>query len=123
MTSDARRELDAALHLLDRQVIDKDGRPAGKVDDLELTERKDGAPYVSAILSGSGALGPRISRRWGRWGTWLTSLHRVDFSLVHRIGSDVSVIVSADDLGAHDAERWARDHVIGHIPGARHASE
>jgi hypothetical protein len=115
--------LDAALHLLDRQLLDVDGTPAGKIDDLELTERKDGPPFVSAILTGAGALGPRLSRSWGRWGRWLTAVHRVDFSLVHDIGSDVELIVSADDLGAHDAERWARDHVIAHLPGADHASE
>ena len=28
---------DAGLHLLDRQIIDRDGRLCGKVDDLELT--------------------------------------------------------------------------------------
>lgn len=32
------RRLDAALELLDRQLLDKDGTPAGKVDDLELTD-------------------------------------------------------------------------------------
>ncbi|HUP87455.1 MAG TPA: hypothetical protein VM143_17520 [Acidimicrobiales bacterium] len=117
------REIDAAFHLLDRQIVDVDGTPAGKVDDLELTERADGAPYVSAILSGGGAIGPRLSRRWGGWGRWLTAVHRIDFSLVRGIGSDVELIVSADDLGTHDAERWARDHVIGHIPGADRAAE
>ena len=30
----AGRTLEAALHLLDRQLVDKDGRLAGKVDDL-----------------------------------------------------------------------------------------
>ena len=118
-----RHELDAALHLLDRQLVDVDGIPAGKVDDLELSERPDGPPYVSAILSGGGAVGPRLSRRWGRWGRWLTAVHRVDFSLVHDIGSDIDLIVSAAELGAHDAERWARDHVIGHLPGADHAAQ
>lgn len=118
-----RHELDAKLHLLDRQILDVDGKPAGKVDDLELTERADGPPYVTAILCGAGAIGPRLSRRWGQWGRWLTSLHRVDFSLVHDVGSDIDLVVSADELGAHDAERWARKHAIGHLPGARHASE
>jgi hypothetical protein len=32
----AGRALEAGLQLLDRQLIDKDGRLAGKVDDLEL---------------------------------------------------------------------------------------
>jgi sporulation protein YlmC with PRC-barrel domain len=125
-------ELDAHLHLLDRQVVDRDGRNAGKVDDLELTEQEDGPPYVSAILSGPGALGGRIG---GRWGEWMGVLHRrlaakpdgaparVDFAVVRDIGSDVEVSTEAEALETNAGERWARDHVIGHLPGARHASE
>lgn len=36
--------LDAALHLLDRQVLDADGGLACKVDDVELTEREARSP-------------------------------------------------------------------------------
>ena len=32
-----RRVLDLNLHLLDRQIVDRDGHLVGKVDDLELT--------------------------------------------------------------------------------------
>jgi hypothetical protein len=48
---------------------------------------------------------------------------RVDFAVVQDIGSDVRLATAADDLETHAGERWARDHVIGHLPGARHASE
>jgi hypothetical protein len=113
-----RHELDAALHLLDRQLVDVDGEPVGKVDDLELTEQADGAPFVSAILSGPGALGPRF----GRWGRWLAPTHRLNFSLVRKVGTCVELVASADDLATRDAERWTGQHVIGHIPGSRHAS-
>jgi hypothetical protein len=52
------QRLDAALELLDRQLLDRDGTPAGKVDDLELTDSGEGLkqPYVTAILTGPGAL-------------------------------------------------------------------
>jgi sporulation protein YlmC with PRC-barrel domain len=120
------------FHLLDRQLVDARGRNAGKVDDLELTERPDGPPYVSAILSGPGALAGRIG---GRWGAWLGSVHRrlagspegeparIEFGWVRAIGSDVALIRGAEELATHNGERWARDHAIGHIPGAGHASE
>ena len=59
----AGRVIDAALQLLDRQLIDSDGAAAGKVDDLELTELEDGSLVVTAVLSGPGALAPRLGRR------------------------------------------------------------
>lgn len=125
-------ELDAGLHLLDRQLVDRDGRNAGKVDDLELTEQEDGPPYVSAILSGPGVLGGRIG---GRWGAAIAILHRrlsgrregevarVQFAVVRDIGSEIEVSSAAEALQSNAGERWARDHVIGHLPGARHEAE
>jgi hypothetical protein len=119
VTEPLRHELDAALHLLDRQLVDVEGRLAGKVDDLELTERPDGPPFVTAILSGPGALGPRL----GRWGRWLHGRARLPFALVHSIGTAVELVASVDELATHDAERWTAEHVIGHLPGAHHAAE
>src|SRR4051812_25520404 len=55
-----------ALELLDRQILDRDGAPVGKVDDLELTVDDDGAPYVSALLVGQQVLGRRIGGWLGR---------------------------------------------------------
>jgi hypothetical protein len=62
----AGRIFEAGLQLLDRQLIDKDGKHAGKVDDLQLEFPPDGGgpPVVTAILAGPGAL----SRRRGRAG-------------------------------------------------------
>ena len=65
---DGGRVLDAGLHLLDRQLVDANGQLAGKVDDLELTPSEDGqALYVTAILSGAGALAARLAKRQGSW--------------------------------------------------------
>ena len=62
------RRLDAGLRLLDRQIIDRDGRMAGKVDDLELTldEAGDGPPTVTAILTGPAAWAPPVPGGIGR---------------------------------------------------------
>ena len=46
--------------------IDPDGRMVGKVDDLELELAEDGTPYVTALLTGPRALGPRLGGRLGR---------------------------------------------------------
>ena len=128
----AGRRLDAGLHLLDRQIVDAGGRLAGKVDDLELVEREDGPPYVAAMLSGPGALSRRIG---GRLGAWFESVQarlrtgdeagpaRISFGVVSRVDTDVHVMVPRRDLPSAAGERWARVHVVDHIPGAAHAPE
>lgn len=59
------RQLDAALRLLDRQIIDSEGRMVGKVDDLEMIG--SGADLrVGRLLTGAAAWLPRISRPLAR---------------------------------------------------------
>lgn len=127
------RVRDLALHLLDRQVVDTDGRAVCKVDDVEFTVPEDGsAPYVSAILSGPAALGPRLG---GLLGTWLVAsthalgrsqndrLGRIGMELVTDIGTAITVARSRRDLGVHENEDRARNYLIDRIPGASHESK
>ena len=121
--------LDAGLELLDRQMVDQpDGRMAGNVDDLELTfPTEGGAPLVSAILSGPGALARRIG---GRLGDAIASFHerlqergvegpaRIPFGAVASIGSDVRLTVSREELEVYRVERWVRDTIVAKIPGS-----
>jgi hypothetical protein len=88
--------------------------------------------YVSAILSGPGALAARIS---GRNGGWLESIanrlfNRADtdppsipFGVVKRVHSAVDLSVPASELESLRTERWLRDHVVEHLPGADDAPE
>jgi hypothetical protein len=126
------RTLDAGLHLLDRQLVDRDERLVGNVDDLELEMPEDGGlPVVVAIVSGPGALADRIGGRLGR--SW-AALHRrispggpavdpdlVPFATVTKVGSCIHLDAHAEDLETNASERWVRDHVINKIPGAGHA--
>jgi sporulation protein YlmC with PRC-barrel domain len=126
--------IDVGLEVLDRQIVDSDGLLAGKVDDLELAFREDGTgpPHVVAIISGPGALAHRLG---GGLGAWIEAAHgrlhderpprpaRVPFSVVKSIGNHVEVSVGRDTLESDRLERWARDHFIGKIPGAKHAAE
>ena len=125
----AGRELDVHLHLLDRQVVDRDDKLVCKVDDLELEQGTDGALYVSAILVGPRAWGPRIG---GRLGVWFYSIaerlsrqemKRIDFALVQDIGSSIKLSASRDELGVAPLEDWVRDHVVARIPGSGHESK
>ena len=126
------RRLDAALRLLDRQLVDRDGRLAGKVDDLELGEREDGTLVVTAILTGPGALGPRLPGWFGRatLAVW-RRLHgdvdpgpgRIPFDRVTEIGSAVHLTAARHELPTHALELWARNNVVEKLSGSGHAPE
>jgi hypothetical protein len=120
------RVLDAHLHLLDRQVLDRDEVPVTTLDDLELDGIELGAaidpdappPRLTAILTGAD-LATRIfggrppsSRRL-----------RIPWRLVAEIGTAIRLGVSCDTLDATWAERWVSAHIIARIPGGRHDPE
>lgn len=119
------RRWSAGLELLDRQLVDPDGRMAGKVDDLELSVPDDGPPVVTDILAGPGALARRLG---GKPGEWLASVHarlhpgtgnpaRISFGVVGRIDDHLTLIVSREDVATFEIEAWVRDRVIARIPG------
>jgi sporulation protein YlmC with PRC-barrel domain len=121
----AARTLHAHLHLFDRQVVRaRDGHLLCKVDDLELDEDADGRLYVTAILTGPLALGPRIGGVIGRLMTGTTQLFRMEeepgpqrilMSGVSEIGSAVKV---GGEVPEASLERWVRDHIIDPLPGS-----
>jgi hypothetical protein len=121
----AGRLIDARLHLLDRQVLDRDGEPVTTVDDVELSEIPAGplshdqpAPVISALLSGP-VLGTRIFG--GRPPS--SRLERIDWSSLRQLGVALRLRVLRDGLDVGWHERWVAEHVIGRIPGGRHDPE
>lgn len=120
------RTIDGYLELLDRQLLDNDGRMIGKVDDVELEQRDDGRIYVTALLSGPGALGPRLG---GGLGTIVTSSWsrlsgrsepaRVDWSVVASVETAIRLAVGRTTVALDGFETWMRDRVIAAIPGAK----
>jgi hypothetical protein len=124
--------VDLHLQLLDRQVLDQDGRLVCKVDDLELEAGADGIPVVTAILVGPRALGPRLGGRLGRWTVALASRlasspgvdpPRIPFGVVTDVHSAVDVSRSRAELGVDALEGWVDRHFIGRLPGSTHAGE
>jgi hypothetical protein len=123
----------AALHLLDRQLRDRNGVLCGNVDDLELDRNESGTWYVTAVLAGPGHLLYRMGRRTS--GSWLSRLTThiersslddpgsIPYDRVSDIGVTVDLAVDADDVATFAAERWVRDHVVGHIPGGGDAHQ
>lgn len=119
--------LDGYLELLDRQIVDNDGLMVGKVDDVEITEREDGRIVVTGLLTGPGALGPRLG---GALGTVVTNTwsrlsgrppgqpQRIDWSAVSSVETAVVLGVGRSTVAVDGFERWVRDRVIAALPGS-----
>ena len=100
--------------------------------DIVVEQLADGSYVVTAILSGPGALGPRLGGRLGTaWASLFRRLHpaedpepaRISFGVVRDLGPQVTITTSRHDLDGNRLEHWAREHLIGRIPGARRAPQ
>jgi hypothetical protein len=125
----AGRALWAGLHLLDRQVVDRDEVPSAKVDDLDfaLADEPGGLPVLTDILCGQAALAGRV---WPRLARGLELLRRtvdpvaepgparVPWSAVASVATHLTLHVRRQDLPVSVAERWLAREVVGRIPGA-----
>jgi hypothetical protein len=122
------RTIDAQLELMDRQIVDHDGRMVAKVDDVELTGRDDGRLVVTGLLTGPGALGPRLGGALGSITTAIwsrlsgrdsTDPRRIDIGMVSDISTVVTLQVGRRTADVDGFEIWMRDRVISALPGAR----
>jgi sporulation protein YlmC with PRC-barrel domain len=115
--------IDGALHLLDRQLIDSEGKLLGKVDDVELT-LEDDALVITALLTGHAALLARLGGRLGstlveRWSQLRVSEPhrdrpwRIDIEDVERLDSAVHLAVPRDGILRRDRE----GNRLGHLTG------
>ncbi|WP_089008270.1 hypothetical protein [Micromonospora viridifaciens] len=120
-----------AKQLLDRQIVDRDGRLVGRVDDLAFAVDAEGFPYVDCLLTGPAALGDRIGGRVGRILVAVVRPFsddprvpplRIPLTQVARVGSAVWLRCSAADLPPAPGETWLRRHLVDRIPGAHRAS-
>ncbi|MCW2792085.1 MAG: hypothetical protein JWO76_1183 [Nocardioides sp.] len=115
--------IDGALHLLDRQLIDSEGKLLGKVDDVELGSDSDGVS-ITALLTGPAALLSRLGGRLGstlveRWGQLRVSEPhrtrpwRIDIDDVERLDSAVHLAVPRDGVLRRDRD----GHRLGRLTG------
>lgn len=112
--------------VLDKQLIDNQQRPMGKVDGIIMEVYDDGPPRVSFIEVGGVTLARRLHPRLGRWIKKLARVCRVTSGEPFRIswsqivvtGIDVTVALDLEDTPALAWELWFRKHIIGRIPGA-----
>ncbi len=122
------------LEVLDRQLIDCDGRLCGKVDDLVLEAPSDHAygraPIVTHILAGPGALGDRLHGWMGRIARTMwrrinpdvkTPSIQLPWSVVAKADREVHLTIASQDVGLEGVEEWVSSKVISRIPGAEKA--
>ena len=128
MTRWDEQEFTANDLLLDRQIFDSHGMPAGRVDDLELSDPGTGQPPVlTALLCGPTAYGPRIG---GRLGTWWQAIgrrlrpvtdpypNRIPLELVDHVDRlEITLFTAREELDSYRFRRWVEDKIIGRIPG------
>jgi len=114
----SRSELDIGLKVLDHQLLDKNGRRCGNVDDLAIEGGPGEVPRVVALLVGPGYWGQRAG--WiGRLAGWIGggSKVRVEWSEVTKIDSAVHLRNDATKLGLGRGDDRLRPYVEK-IPGA-----
>jgi sporulation protein YlmC with PRC-barrel domain len=111
-------ELDLALKVLDHQVIDRDGRRCGNVDDLEVEGGAGEEPRVTALLVGPGY--------WPRRAGWIGRVAamvggharmRVPWEEVEDVAAGVKLRKTAAELGLGRGDDRLRPW-IEKIPGA-----
>lgn len=119
--------------LLDMQIVDCDGYPFGRVEDVEL-EEEEGTLRLVALRTGSEAFGLRLHDRVGGWLAAVSARlrppgagegpTRIDAGLIASCGSKVELNVPFDELDrVAPLERWLARNVVGTMPGAGDAGE
>jgi sporulation protein YlmC with PRC-barrel domain len=99
--------------LLDLQIVDKDERSCGVVDDVELSGGAGKETRVDALLVGPGAYEGRLPA----WVFWLVRriagdrIVRVPADQVIEIGSVVKLKSAAETLGLHLVEDKVRSWI------------
>jgi sporulation protein YlmC with PRC-barrel domain len=111
-------EIDIGLRVLDRQLLDKNGRRCGNVDDLAIEGGPGEEPEVVAILVGPG-FWPQRAGWIGRLAGWIGGGRRVRvaWSDVDKVGSAVELTREATELGLGRGDDRLRPY-FDRIPGA-----
>ena len=117
--------MDVVRDVLDKHVVDRNGREMGRVDGIVLDVRENEPPRLAEVLIGASVLGARVNPVLGRWvhglehglGIGGERPIRIAFSHVE-VGDKVKVDLAVADTGAETLERRIRTWIL-RIPGSR----
>jgi sporulation protein YlmC with PRC-barrel domain len=110
--------------VLDNQLVDREGRPLGKVDGITAELREGAPPRLVHIETGVTTVARRLHPRLGRWARGLGRRwgvrrgrpFRIEWSKVKDVGINVEVDLRAEETEALAWEKWLRKNVVGRIP-------
>jgi sporulation protein YlmC with PRC-barrel domain len=117
--------MDLVRDLLDKKLVDRNGREMGRVDDIVLEIRGNAAPRVTALEVGPAALAYRIRPLFGRIASAVEHAFGVDEGRPVRFGTaqilgindavkvDVAAGETPVNLIEHRLRRW-----LARIPGS-----
>lgn len=111
--------------VLDKELLDREGEPMGRVDGLVMRVGKSSQPRITHIEIGGPVPWERVHPALARlairlarlWGPKRGDEVRIPWAHVETVGRDIKLDVEAKKTGAIDWEIWLAHHVIGRIPG------
>ena len=117
--------MDLIRDLLDKQVVDRNGREMGRVDSVVLEVRDGAPPRVSALEIGPAVLASRVRPIFGRWmgalehafGVGEGTPVRIPFEDVLAIGDHIKVDRSVGETDVATLEQRLRAWISA-IPGS-----
>lgn len=112
--------------VLDKELLDREDKPMGRVDGLILHVGKESQPRITHIVVGGPTLWNRVHPALGRlshrlngwWGPKNPDAVRIPWSRVRVVGRDIKLAIKATDSGAVEWELWIAQHIIQRIPGS-----
>jgi hypothetical protein len=112
--------------LLDRQLVDRDGEPLGRVDGIVMAYTADAPPRITHFELGAQTLAQRLPRPFrGMLASLAKRLtprgeqpYRIEASRIIHLGRTIKIDIDGARSAARETERWIRDHIITRIPGS-----
>ncbi len=111
--------------VLDARLVDRNDLLFGRVDRIVIRVEGDEPPTIVAIEIGAVAIAERAHPRLGRWMSRLLARGRgparpfaIAIALLTRDGNDFRADLDATTTPAWAGEQWARERLVGRIPGA-----
>ena len=117
--------MDLVCDLLDKQVVDRNGRKLGRVDSIIFEWRDDGPPIVAGIEIGLVTIARRLHPLLGRCARALEVVAGVDadrpvrvpFSKILGLEPDIKLDLTSSEINTLAFEERARA-IVSSIPGA-----
>lgn len=119
-------EIAVIRDLLDKQLVDREGEPLGRVDGIVMSYSADAPPRLTHFEMGAQTLAPRLPRPFQGMLAWLGQRlsprsgppYRIETSRIIQLGRTIKVDIDGTRSAARETERWVRDHIVARIPGS-----